>query len=180
MLASLQSETPPESETAKTSGIKVSGSGTSRSMISKTTEYALRSVIFIALHEFGTRVGIKQIARELELPEPFISKILQNLVRQGILSSVKGPNGGFSLGRPADQITIMDLVRIIDGMEAFKRCGLGLKDCSDLHPCPLHNEFKQYRENLVNLFTRTTILNLVSDIQSGEYFIKNFSEPKAE
>ena len=175
MLASLPAEEPVEQEKKRAAGIPVSSpGGSSRSMLSKTTEYALRSVIYVALHDHGTRVGLKQVARELELPEPFIGKILQNLVRHGVLGSVKGPNGGFFLGRPADQITIMDLIRIINGMEAFKRCGLGLKDCTDGHPCPLHHEFKQYRENLVRLFTRTTILDLVRDIQSGEYFIKNF------
>ena len=178
MLASLPAEKPIAEEKV-TAGVKLSSqSGSSRNMLSKTTEYALRSVIYVALHEAGTRIGIKQIARELELPEPFIGKILQNLVKQGVLSSVKGPNGGFYLGRPAEKITIMDLIRIIDGMEAFKRCGLGLKDCSDGHPCPLHHEFKQYRENLVALFTKTTIQDLVRDIQTGEYFIKNFREEK--
>jgi len=141
-------------------------------MLSKTTEYALRSVIYVALHN-GSRIGLKQVARELELPEPFIGKILQNLVRHGVLSSAKGPNGGFSLGRPAETVTIMDLIKIIDGLQAFRRCGLGLKDCSDGHPCPLHHEFKQYREHLMNLYTRTTIQDLVRDIQSGEFFIKN-------
>ena len=177
MLASLQTDLPQTEK--RTATIKVSGSGGgSRNMLSKTTEYALRSVVYVAMHHDAKRVGLKEIARELELPEPFIGKILQNLVRQGVLASVKGPNGGFSLGRPASTISIMDLVRIIDGMEAFKRCGLGLKDCSDTHPCPLHHEFKQYRENLVRLFTKTTIHDLVRDIETGEYFIKNFSEKK--
>ena len=84
MLASLQTDLPQTEK--RTATIKVSGSGGgSRNMLSKTTEYALRSVVYVAMHHDAKRVGLKEIARELELPEPFIGKILQNLVRQGVL-----------------------------------------------------------------------------------------------
>jgi Rrf2 family protein len=143
-------------------------------ILSKSAEYAMRSIVYVALHAKDKKIGIKEISKELELPSPFAGKILQQLVRHGLLASAKGPNGGFFLSRPADQIPLMDIVRVIDGIQVFKSCGLGLKDCSDLHPCPLHNEFKYYREGLKNLFNIKTIQDLVVDIKSGKVSIHNF------
>ena len=143
-------------------------------MLSKTAEYALRCIIYVALGQAaGKKIGIKEIAKELEMPQPFIGKILQNIVRHGLLSSVKGPNGGFYLGEKGDQVTIMDVVNITDGSETFKKCGLGLKNCSDVHPCPLHSEFKVYRDGIKDLFCKKTIKELVDSIESGQGFIVN-------
>ena len=146
-------------------------------MLTKTSEYALRSIVYVAMQAAeGKKIGIKEIAKELELPLHFIGKILQDLVRKGIIASVKGPNGGFYLSRSAREITIMDVVRVIDGVEAFKKCGLGLKHCSDSHPCPLHNDFKNYRDGLASLFSTKTIQDLVQDIHNGQAFIRNSPE----
>jgi Rrf2 family protein len=143
-------------------------------MLTKTSEYALRSVVYVAMQAAeNKKVGVKEIAKELELPLHFTGKILQDLVRKGIIASVKGPNGGFYLSRPASDISIMDIVRVIDGLEVFKRCGLGLKNCSDTHPCPLHNDFKKYRDGLAALFTTKTIRDLVQDIENGQAYIRN-------
>ena len=143
-------------------------------MLTKTSEYALRSIVYVAMQAAeGKKIGIKEIAKELELPLHFIGKILQDLVRKGIIASVKGPHGGFYLSQPAADISIMDVVRVIDGVQAFKRCGLGLKHCSDTHPCPLHHEFKKYRDGLADLFNTRTIQDLVIDIEKGNTFIIN-------
>ena len=150
-------------------------------IVSKTTEYALRAVVYVAMHDTqGVKVGIKEIAKELELPAHFMGKILQDLVRKGVISSVKGPNGGFFLHRPARQITILEVVRTIDGLEAFRKCGMGMKQCSDTHPCPLHNDIKAYRDQMLKVFSTKTIQDLVDGISSGQYFITNVheAEPK--
>ena len=147
-------------------------------MLTKTSEYALRSLLYIAMHAVaGKKIGIKEVANELELPQAFIGKILQELVRKNLVASVKGPNGGFYFDRPASSISIMDVIREIDGLEAFKRCGLGLKKCSDDHPCPLHHDFKIYRDGLAKLFSQRTIQDLIFNIKNGEAFITNFDFP---
>lgn len=144
-------------------------------ILSKTAEYALRSIIYVALNNTREKkIGIKELSRELELPSHFAGKILQQVVRHDLLSSTKGPNGGFYLSKPASEITLMDIVRVIDGLQVFKSCGLGLKDCSDIHPCPLHHEFKIHREGLKHLFNTKTIQDLVDDILSGKVSIYNF------
>ncbi|WP_161890173.1 RrF2 family transcriptional regulator [Pontibacter russatus] len=150
-------------------------------MLSKTTEYALRAVVYVAMHDTqGVKVGIKEIAKELELPAHFMGKILQDLVRKGVISSVKGPGGGFFLHRPASDINLLEVVQVIDGLEAFRRCGMGMKQCSDTHPCPLHNDIKAYRDQMLKVFSTKTIQDLVDGISSGQYFITNVheAEPK--
>ncbi|ARS37754.1 transcriptional regulator [Pontibacter actiniarum] len=143
-------------------------------MLSKTTEYALRAVVYIAMgNADGHKVGIKEIAKELDLPVHFIGKILQDLVRKNVFSSAKGPGGGFYMHRPANDISILEIVRTIDGLEAFKRCGMGMKQCSDKHPCPLHNDIKAYRDHLLKVFSTKTIQDLVDSIKTGKYFITN-------
>ncbi|PVY39497.1 RrF2 family transcriptional regulator [Pontibacter virosus] len=146
-------------------------------MLSKTTEYALRSIVYIALaDEEGKRVGIKEIANELELPAHFMGKILQDMVRKGVIASIKGPHGGFFLHRPASEISLLEVISIIDGLEAFRKCGMGMKQCSDTHPCPLHDEIKVYRNHLLQVFREKTIQSLVDDVKTGKYFIKNQPE----
>ena len=146
-------------------------------MLSKTTEYALRAIVYIAIQDaLGLKTGIKEVARELELPVHFIGKILQDLVRKGLIASVKGPGGGFFLHRSASDISILEVVQSIDGLEAFRKCGMGMKMCSDLHPCPLHHEIKAYRNQLLKVFSSRTIQSLVDGINSGEYFITNQQE----
>ena len=143
-------------------------------MLSKTTEYALRAIVYIALHnDGGHKVGIKEVANELDLPQPFTGKILQDLVRKGVIASAKGPGGGFFLHKPASDVTILEVVRHIDGMEAFKKCGMGMKECSGKHPCPLHNDIVVYSDHLLKVFRSKSIQDLVDSINTGEYFITN-------
>jgi Rrf2 family transcriptional regulator, iron-sulfur cluster assembly transcription factor len=142
-------------------------------MLSSTCKYAIRAVIYLASQELVNRekemVGIKKIARDLEIPSPFLSKILQTLSRHKILSSTKGPNGGFCLGRPANEIVLMQVVEIIDGVDFFKKCVIGVNYCSELeNHCAMHTRFAQYREKLKNLFENETIENLVKDVKKGK------------
>ncbi|WP_366935566.1 Rrf2 family transcriptional regulator [Chitinophaga sp.] len=127
-------------------------------IFSKTCEYAMRAVFYVAQrsHE-GYKVGIKEIAEQINSPEPFLAKILQRLSKEGLIQSVKGPNGGFyfdaaSLNRP-----LADIVTAVDGNAIFTGCGLGLTYCSEANPCPLHEEFKKVRNQITYMLNNTTI-----------------------
>jgi len=135
-------------------------------MLSSTCKYAIRSVIYIAINtKSGEIIGIKRISRDLGIPAPFLSKILQTLARHKILSSVKGPNGGFSIGKSPEEIYLMDIVAIIDGLDFFNQCLIGVKDCADMEvPCALHAKYAHYREEIKTLFKNETIANLISDV----------------
>lgn len=134
-------------------------------MFSKTCEYALRALIYIAQQSKNdSRVGIKDIAKSINSPEHFIAKILQDLSRKGFVQSVKGPNGGFYMDRKNLEVSIADIVREIDGDKLFTGCGLGLKECSELHPCPLHNQFKKIRQDLRIMLETSKIQMFVDNL----------------
>ena len=146
-------------------------------MLSKSCIYALRSIVFLAYNaSFDSKIGIKKIAEELDLPTHYTGKILQQLTKNKIIQSVKGPNGGFYLNEKSQEIKLIEVIEVIDGLEFFTNCGLGLKECSEEHPCPLHYDFKIYRDGLWNLFSSKSILDLVSKIEDGDAFIKNFEK----
>lgn len=137
-------------------------------IFSKTCEYAIRAVFFIA-HKTATggRVGIKEISTGIDSPEPFLAKILQDLSRKGIVQSVKGPNGGFYTDESILMRPITDIVEAVDGNGIFVGCGLGLKQCSEVNPCPLHHEFKAIRNQLHHMLQTTTIGEFNEDLIAG-------------
>ena len=146
-------------------------------MLSKSCIYALRSIVFLAYNaSIDSKIGIKKIAEELDLPSHYTGKILQQLTKNKIIQSVKGPNGGFYLNEESQEIKLIKVIEVIDGLDFFTNCGLGLKECSEDHPCPLHYDFKIYRDGLWDLFNSKSILNLVSKIEDGNAFIKNFAK----
>ncbi len=143
-------------------------------MLSKSCEYAIRSIVFIAQNgSMEKKIGIKTLAKELDLPYPYLGKILQNLTKNNIIQGVKGPGGGFFLNEECKQTKIIRIIEVMDGLDFFTQCGLGLKNCSEEHPCPLHNDLKIYRDGLWELFNAKTIKDLVRSIDSGSSFIIN-------
>jgi len=95
----------------------------------------------------GIKVGVKEISKGIDSPEHFIAKILQDLSKKGLLTSYKGPNGGFFIEKES-VITLADIVKAIDGDKLFVNCGLGLGYCSEVHPCPIHHDFKKIRNDI--------------------------------
>lgn len=138
-------------------------------MFSKACEYAIRAILHIAQCSLkGERVGLKDIARSIDSPEAFTAKILQQLARAGLIRSVKGPKGGFDI--PEDQIESLRLSQVvvaIDGDQLFTGCGLGLKQCSEVHPCPMHEEFKQVRTQIKNMLDETQVIGLAQNLEKG-------------
>lgn len=117
-------------------------------MFSRACEYAIKIMIYIAGNEQeGRRTGVKEIAEAINSPEAFTAKILQQLVRNGLLSSYKGPTGGFELS-PNKKIKLVDIVKAIDGNKLLESCVLGLKICSSENPCPVHFKYVEIREQL--------------------------------
>lgn len=128
---------------------------------SKPCMHGLRAVIYIASRNVESPVRGEDIAREEDLPQPFLSKILKILSSRNILHSVRGPGGGFRLARTAEEITLLDIVEAIDGLTQFEECALGWKTCQDDKPCPLHNSWKDMRLSLKDYLSRTPVAALV-------------------
>lgn len=138
-------------------------------MLSNTSKYAIRAVIYLALHAGEEKkIGIKLISKDLGIPTPFLGKILQTLAKHKLLSSTKGPHGGFGLGRKAEDINLIDIVDIIDGQDVFKQCLIKLEDCNEKEPCSMHYKYSEIRKNLLSLFRNQNIANLVNEIVEGK------------
>ena len=118
-------------------------------MFSKTCEYAIRAMIFIAhKSKDGNKTGIREIAKGIDSPVHFIAKILQDLSRKGLVQSLKGPTGGFYLDKKGLKCSLADIVKAVDGDKILSGCALGLNYCSESKPCPVHNEFKKIRSEI--------------------------------
>ncbi len=146
-------------------------------MLSNTCKYALRALIYLGkFSEDDKKIGIKKIASDLDIPTPFLGKILQNLVKQKILTSTKGPNGGFGMGKDPKDISLYEIVSIVDGEDFFKNCLISLKPCSTHHaegkPCPVHNQFSKVREELFNFYSETSIFTITNDMDGHEDLIQ--------
>lgn len=143
-------------------------------MFSKSCEYAIKAMIFVAQKsKEEARVGVKDIAKGINAPEHFIAKILQELSRKNLVQSIKGPNGGFYLEKVDFKTSLADIVKAIDGDKIYNDCVLGLKACSQKNPCPVHNEYKEIKKNLIAMIEKNTIGNFNDKLNSGNYFLKN-------
>ncbi len=129
---------------------------------SRPTEYALRALTYMGTHRPEGVTRVQEIAQAEDLPAPFLAKVLQQLARSGLLTSVKGPKGGFGFSRPPDQIALMEVVSVVDGTEGFSRCAVGLAECSDEMPCPLHDAWKPLRERINQYLAGITVADLAT------------------
>ena len=143
-------------------------------MFSKACEYGIRAAIYIAQQSLVDRkVSLKDIAKAIESPTAYTSKILQKLSKNSIIKSDKGPTGGFSMDKTElEKVKLCSIVYAIDGDAVYTGCGLGLKKCNENKPCPVHNQFKLIREELKKLLETTTVKTLAKDFEKGLTFLK--------
>ncbi|HZJ19031.1 MAG TPA: Rrf2 family transcriptional regulator [Pricia sp.] len=141
-------------------------------MISNTCKTAIKAVIYIASREeSGDRSGVKEIAKYIDASKHTVSKTLQNLVRQNIINSIKGPNGGFYITDKQRKQPILTIVDAVDGKNLFNACGLGLSECSNEHPCPIHDDYKKGKEIIKELFATKSINELYRPVESGVAYL---------
>ncbi len=103
---------------------------------------------------------VKDIAREEKIPAQFLAKILQSLARKRLLRSTKGPSGGFCLELPAPELSLLTIVRAVDGLDAFERCIAGLPACSDTTPCVMHRDWSRLRSRIMGYLEGRSIGDL--------------------
>ena len=130
-------------------------------MVSQTSRYALRILGFLVENE-GRRICGEEISAATGIPANYLSKILNQLRKQGIVDSEKGWGGGFQLREEAGQIPIRDILRVFDGVDRIDRheCVFGLPKCDAEHPCPLHSYWERINETLTEMMDNTTVRDL--------------------
>ncbi|PQJ72996.1 MULTISPECIES: RrF2 family transcriptional regulator [Polaribacter] len=142
-------------------------------MFSKTCEYGLRAVLFIAEQSSDNKkVSMSTISQEINSPQAFTAKILQQLTRNKVVKSVKGPYGGFTIEAEKMDTKLSEIVSILDGDAIYVGCGLGLKQCDANSPCPLHFKFVDIRNNLKNMLENTSIKSILNDMTLEGFILK--------
>jgi Rrf2 family protein len=137
-------------------------------MLNLTCKTAIKAVIYLSSKSNrGEKAGIREIASHIDASEHTVGKILQTLARQGIINSMKGPTGGFYLSSEQQELPISNIVETIEGKQVFRECGLGLNQCSDAHPCPIHDDYKEARDLLEKLFREKRVRDLQDPVSSG-------------
>ena len=129
---------------------------------SSACEYGIRAMAHLVEHGSGARVLVRDISENENIPGPFLGKVFQILVKQGLLTSSKGPGGGFSLALEAEDITLYDIRAAIDGVNDLEGCAVGLSECSDEMSCPLHDSWKPIRKQIKDYLTSTTLAQVAA------------------
>ncbi|KGL63539.1 RrF2 family transcriptional regulator [Polaribacter sp. Hel1_85] len=144
-------------------------------MLSKASKYAITAVLHLANKTSKEKkLGSKKLANQLNIPAPFLAKTLQELTRKGIISSIKGPHGGFYLSKENEKKTLFNIIDCLDDIEKFNQCYLGQPDCSDEKPCVVHHLYMPFKKELIKKLKDKTILEMAKvytnkDISSEFY-----------
>lgn len=137
-------------------------------MLSLTCKTAIKAVIYLASKsDDNLKAGIIEIAEYINASEHTTGKFLQVLVKNKIINSAKGPNGGFYISQQQLKFPLIKIIFAIDGDQVFNECGLGLSKCSSNHPCPIHEDYKIGRDAVEKLFKVKTIANLIQPVKGG-------------
>ncbi len=138
-------------------------------MLSHASKYAIVSTLFLAEHSsIEKKISVKEIAKNIDVPSPFLAKLFQQLVRGKIISSTKGPNGGFYLTKQNGKRTVCDIIENIDGLGKLSECFLGLQKCDPDNPCPVHHIVEPFQNNILSKFRDKSIIEFSKEITSKD------------
>ncbi len=134
-------------------------------MLSNASKYAILSTLYLAQHSNEQRkISVKEIAENIDVPNPFLAKLFQQLVRGKIISSTKGPHGGFYLSERNKKKNVLDIIDNIDGLNKLNGCFMGLHECDSTNPCPVHFIVEPFKNNLFTKFRDLTIIEFAQEI----------------
>ncbi|HRI61738.1 MAG TPA: Rrf2 family transcriptional regulator [Saprospiraceae bacterium] len=137
-------------------------------MFSKTFGYAVRAATYVVIHGIeGKKVSLQELSHNLDIPHHFLAKVMQDLVRHGILDSVKGPSGGFYANERTAMTPVINILKITDGSLVFDQCALGIKRCNAANPCPLHDDFATCRNGMLQALSLKTVGILSERVEEG-------------
>lgn len=141
-------------------------------MLSKSSKYALNAVLHLAIHSTNeTKLLAKEISKSTKIPQAYLSKLMQELTRHQLISSVRGPNGGFYLTDKNRKVSLLQIVTVIDGDNRLTSCMLGLHKCNEKHPCPIHHLVGDTKISFMKNLEITTVQELVSHVKEGKSFL---------
>ena len=129
--------------------------------LSKTSEYAIRSLVYMAT--CGPDLcSVKHMSDKLNIPYKYLGRLMATLGNAGLVSSTRGKNGGYLINKPLDEIRLLDIIRVVEGLDNFDRCLLGFTECNDEDPCPLHKFWKGHKEGITEMITNVSLAEMLS------------------
>lgn len=129
-------------------------------MFSQTAEYALRAVVYLASQQGAARTT-QEIAKATKVKIAYLSKVMQGLGRKGLVQSQRGLHGGFTLARPADELTVLDIISAVDPIRRIMNCPLGIAEHINL--CPLHRRLDQAMKLVEDALRQSTLAELLAE-----------------
>ncbi len=140
-------------------------------MLTNSSKYALKAVLYLTLHsDQNHKLQVKDICEKIDIPKAYSGKLLQALAKRNIISSSRGPKGGFYVDEDNKKQSIMAIIDTIDGRKKMEACIIGLADCDEENPCPMHNLFASSRMKMIQEFEETTLDDLAKSLDSKELF----------
>ena len=143
-------------------------------IFSRQCEYALQAVLYMSAQPKMKYTNINEISERLDIPMPFLAKTLQLLVQDGILSSQKGPKGGFRLEKNPDEVALFRVVDAIDGTDFLTSCVLGFPECSTKNPCPMHADWGSVRDRVYQVLASKTVADFSRQISTSRQLRSKF------
>jgi len=138
-------------------------------MLSKSSKYAIRAVLYLSINSSEeNKYNPKEVADAINIPAPFLAKILQELTKRNLVTSIRGRNGGFYLTENNRSSNLLSIVECIDGLDRFNECLLGLPGCSDGDPCSVHREIAPMKKKLMDQLTNKNISDLAEEVINGD------------
>jgi len=129
--------------------------------LTKAGDYGVFGVIYLAKQPQGRIVSLSEVSKAENIPEKFLAKIFQSLTRSGLIRSHRGAGGGFSLAKPANKITVKELLESIQGPIFFTKCLSNLYDCDRKEICKLRNLWKKAQDYSMKILTQKTLADLI-------------------
>lgn len=145
-------------------------------LLSKTSQYAIQALIYLATQNPRPRVLNKETAQKLGIPQAYLAKIMQVLCAGGLVASQRGCSGGFRLNRAAEEISLMHVLKITEGEGLSTNCLLGLKECKEETACPMHDQWVPVKREIIEMLNQQTLATLRDAVMSGQYRICDITE----
>jgi len=130
-------------------------------ILSKSFGYALRGILYVSLmNDEQRKIPIEEIARRLSVPRHFLAKIMKAVVKEGIVSSTRGQQGGFFINKNTLKTPLINIILLTEGKNYFNTCLLNLRKCNAANPCPMHVKVEKFKNELLDVYNQTTIGDL--------------------
>lgn len=131
--------------------------------LSKTSKYAFRILGHMAKDEKAL-YSAQQLHKEIDVPEKYLRRLLTDLSKHGFIKSTQGRQGGFTFDRDINQITLLEIVDAIDGLDSINGCILGYESCAFNHSCPMHDIWEETKQKTIKTLTDTTLSDIHNSI----------------